>query len=51
MTRTVDKFNGRGLSNIARCECLPKKTNAVLATEGLPGSTTSQGISIIKVRE
>ena len=51
MTLAVDKLNGRGLSNAARCERLPKKTNAVLASEGLPGSTTSWDISIIKVIE
>ena len=36
MTLAVDKINGHGLSNIACCECLPKKTkvhDVVLATE------------------
>ena len=51
MTLAVDKLNGRGLSNSACRERLLKKTNAVLATEELPGSTTNRGISIIKVGE
>ena len=40
MTLAVDKLNGRGLSNSAHRECLPKKDkdNAVLATE-LPGNS------------
>ena len=43
MTPAVDKLNGHGLSNTARCERLPKTTNAVLATEGLPGTTNKSG--------
>ena len=49
MTLAVNKLNGCGLSNIVHCECLPKKTDAVLATEGPPDVATGWSISIIKV--
>ena len=38
MILAIDKLNGRGLSNTACREYLPKKTK-LIATEGLPGSS------------
>ena len=38
MTLANNKLNGRGLNNTAYYQRLPK-SNVVLATEGLPGST------------
>ena len=49
MALAVDKMDGHSHFNIARSECLPKKTKvmqSVLATKGLP---ERQSASFIKV--
>ena len=49
MTISIDKIDGRGLSNSARREHLPRRlSNVVLATEGIPDSTR-RSASVIKV--
>ena len=51
MTPAIDKLNGHGLSNTARCERLPKKTKVMhyWLQKDYQAVQTSWNISIIKV--
>ena len=51
ITLAVDEINGCGLNTTVHHEHLPKKTmgNAVLATEGIPESSTRWSAPVIKV--